>query len=166
MLQEIALSAHHSPSKWSKLLKQVTVWVDAITAGFGNPATSTVKLGDDISNGTADYGSLDEAEGNDYVEGVVEHTRQNAASRILQHMAITRLDGNCLFATNGGLVGIATKNVLEGDEVYLVAGMRLPMIVRRVADSHRLIGAAFVHDTMLGEMWDDDESALEELKLV
>lgn len=189
LLQEIALSAQASPESWSRLVGHFTAWVQALLADHipSRPASQTIAIqaspsvldsagsatGQTCPNGVdnGDNGFEDSSAGSEreveWMEGVHGHLEQNTASRIIQDMAVSRADGNCLFLTDGGLLGIATEQLLEGDEVYLVAGLRLPMVFRRAqAVGYRCIGAAYVHGVMKGEMWDINQDALEEFEVV
>jgi hypothetical protein len=80
-------------------------------------------------------------------------------------MAITRLDGNSLFITESGRLGVATSQIQEGDAVYLVPGMRLPLIMREVEGGYRLIGSPFLDGAMMGELWRAG-AGLEEFEIV
>ncbi|KAH7169860.1 heterokaryon incompatibility protein-domain-containing protein [Dactylonectria macrodidyma] len=96
----------------------------------------------------------------------ITYLEQSSDSKVIQDMAITRLDGNSMFITEGGRLGLATSHIQEGDGVYLVPGMNLPMIARRDGLVCRLIGAAFLDGAMTGELWRGNEKGLEELRIV
>ena len=59
-----------------------------------------------------------------------------------------------LFATRGGYLGKGTQALREGDEIWLLKGAEVPFILRKVAGTnrHRLVGHAYVHGIMYGEM--------------
>jgi hypothetical protein len=52
---------------------------------------------------------------------------------------------------------MAVKGVQEGDKVVLVARLRLPMILAEEQDGWRVIGAAYLHGVMQGELWTEEE---------
>ncbi|KAK7956549.1 uncharacterized protein PG986_005771 [Apiospora aurea] len=56
-----------------------------------------------------------------------------------------------------------------GDEVWLLAGSDVPVVLRRQGDGNarfRVVGPAYVDGAMYGKMWADDESMLETITLV
>lgn len=64
--------------------------------------------------------------------------------------------GRRMFRTAGGYWGIAAQTLDpgKGDEVWIVTGSRIPMVLRRLEGSgnRRLIGEAYVHGVMNGEV--------------
>ncbi|KAI8938749.1 hypothetical protein NX059_004616 [Plenodomus lindquistii] len=68
----------------------------------------------------------------------------------------TRANFQRPFRTKQGYFGIGTQCLREGDDVWVVPGCRVPLIFRRVANSsrHRLVGGAYVHGAMDGEVVD------------
>ncbi|KAG4025506.1 hypothetical protein MFRU_056g00200 [Monilinia fructicola] len=59
-----------------------------------------------------------------------------------------------LFTTRSGYVGATLGKISIGDEVWLVGGCRMPVVLRRncgADDSHALIGAAYIPGLMKGE---------------
>jgi hypothetical protein len=73
-----------------------------------------------------------------------------------------------LFRTRQGLLGKSTKNVREGDEVWLIAGMPIPVVLRRADDESYLkkIDIAYVHGIMQGEFVDRNGLHKEEIELI
>jgi hypothetical protein len=74
--------------------------------------------------------------------------------------------GRRLFITNTNLVGYCNDSIQEGDEVHLLAGGRVPFILRKDArnatherNTFRLIGGANIDGVMLGELWPEDTEA-------
>ena len=64
-----------------------------------------------------------------------------------------------MFKTETGFVGTALPNIQEKDQVALIAGLRMPFIVRpgvTDADPYRILGPAYVQDAMSGEYWSDE----------
>lgn len=63
--------------------------------------------------------------------------------------------------TRDGYMGTVPPNARVGDDVFLVSGLSLPMIIRREDGVNTLIGPAYVHGVMDGERWPANEAALE-----
>ncbi|KAH7396646.1 heterokaryon incompatibility protein-domain-containing protein, partial [Phaeosphaeria sp. MPI-PUGE-AT-0046c] len=57
------------------------------------------------------------------------------------------------FSTQRGYIGLGTQCLRKDDTVWIVPGCRVPLVLRRVAESarHRLVGGAYVHGVMNGE---------------
>lgn len=72
----------------------------------------------------------------------------------LQHdLDIASGSSRRLFRTDDGLLGTGMKSVVKGDEVWVFAGSKLPMLVRKRPASgydneFRLVGEAYVHGIM------------------
>jgi hypothetical protein len=77
-----------------------------------------------------------------------------------------------VFRTERGLLGSGTLRVRPGDEVYVVAGSSVPMILRRAAQSElnafTFVSEAYVHGIMYGEMLKegDKKVGMRNLRLV
>ncbi|KAK8051632.1 heterokaryon incompatibility protein-domain-containing protein [Apiospora rasikravindrae] len=80
------------------------------------------------------------------------------------------LFANYAFLTiDGGLWARAHLSCQVGDEVWLLAGSDVPVVLRRQRDDNtrfRVVGPAYVDGAMYGKMWADDESMLETITLV
>lgn len=79
-------------------------------------------------------------------------------TRVL-HIHIYKMTmGHTFFLTDKGHMGIASDNVKDGDDVVLVAGLNLPMVLSPTADgNHRVIGPAYIEGLMYGELWSEEE---------
>jgi hypothetical protein len=64
-------------------------------------------------------------------------------------------------------LGISKSGVEVGDELILIAGLHLPLVVRVEGDSRRLVSPAIVALMMEGEFWNPalEESELDEFKI-
>ena len=62
-----------------------------------------------------------------------------------------------LFTTAGGYIGANLCRILPGDEIYLLFGCRMPVVLRRLEGVHRLIGSVYVCGAMNGEVMDEFE---------
>lgn len=61
------------------------------------------------------------------------------------------LVGGKLMTTAAGLLGSTICDVLPGDEVHLLPGCRMPLILRRFGDRYRLVGSGYIYGIMDGE---------------
>jgi hypothetical protein len=62
--------------------------------------------------------------------------------------------GRLLFVTERGDLGMGPTVLEAGDEVWILPGADVPLILRRSASSgeeYRLVGEAYVHGIMQGE---------------
>ncbi|KAJ3567324.1 hypothetical protein NPX13_g6808 [Xylaria arbuscula] len=59
-----------------------------------------------------------------------------------------------LCTTTNGLVGLAPPDSVLGDRLALLQGCRVPVVLRQDADGYRLVGEAYIHGAMYGEMID------------
>ncbi|KAI1291434.1 heterokaryon incompatibility protein-domain-containing protein [Xylaria venustula] len=57
-----------------------------------------------------------------------------------------------LCTTTNGLVGLAPPDSVTGDKLALLQGGRVPVVLRQDVDGYRLMGEAYVHGAMYGEM--------------
>jgi hypothetical protein len=86
--------------------------------------------------------------------------------------ALMRLDEmlKCrdLFITNQGHLGVGLTSLEVGDEVWVLVGVRVPLILRPVGEGqYRLVGEAYVHGIMHGEAIDKTaEESIRELTLI
>lgn len=62
--------------------------------------------------------------------------------------------GMAVFITEDGYLGVSSDALKVGDEIALISGLSLPMVVRRVEDAtFRFVAPAYVHGIMDGEKW-------------
>ncbi|KAK4206775.1 heterokaryon incompatibility protein-domain-containing protein [Rhypophila decipiens] len=69
-------------------------------------------------------------------------------------------------ATKEGRVGVVDAEAMEGDVVALLSGYTAAMILRPDGGQFKVVGPAYVHGIMDGEMWTGDENGLETIELV
>jgi len=74
-------------------------------------------------------------------------------------------DRRGLFVLSSGMVGTGPLDMREGDEVFLLAGVPAPMVLRLVegGNAFRVVGSALVHGMMRGEIFQVDK--LEDITL-
>ncbi|GAW19541.1 hypothetical protein ANO14919_090290 [Xylariales sp. No.14919] len=72
------------------------------------------------------------------------------------------------FALDSGYFGSAFRTCREGDDVYILAGLDVPCVLRRRGDEFRFVALTHVHGVMRGQLWSEHESEheLEDLTLV
>ena len=83
-------------------------------------------------------------------------------NRLIKQVAA---DERCLFSLSSGLLGSGPLAMEVGDEVFLLKGVPIPMVLRKseTEDAFVIIGAAFVHGLMDGE---GDNSAAEIITII
>jgi hypothetical protein len=89
---------------------------------------------------------------------VLFHTQASIGTRV-----------KSFFITERVFYGTATAAIERGDRIILVAGLRVPLVVRLVdeRDDHfRVIGPAFVTGMMEGELWVESEEDLKDITFV
>lgn len=66
-----------------------------------------------------------------------------------------------VFSTSDQRLGISIETIQPEDEIWLLAGGRVPYILRkRTNGNYEFIGEAYVHGIMMGEAWPEDEGEL------
>jgi hypothetical protein len=104
-------------------------------------------------------------------EGILDYdaiwTRMNCDEKMMEFeiQCFHRCKRTRFFITSGGYMGRGLKAVQEGDLVALIAGVDMPMIIRKEGDLYRLKGPAYVHGIMRGEKWPEDEKDLVDIVL-
>lgn len=79
----------------------------------------------------------------------------------VQSLINSRSYGRSLFSTKSCSLGLGHACVQPGDEVWLLAGSKVPFVLRPSSGGHRkMVGEAFVHGVMYGEAWPTKESEL------
>ncbi len=58
----------------------------------------------------------------------------------------------CFFTTTSGYIGIGPEGCKPGDHVVLLLGGDMPFVLRSRSDHYQLIGDAYVHGVMHGEL--------------
>lgn len=78
--------------------------------------------------------------------------------------------GRALLQTQKGLLGLGPYWAQPGDQVWVVAGGRTPLVLRPVPESKgsraALVGEAYVHGIMNGEVREDEERKVQPVVLV
>ncbi|USP74672.1 heterokaryon incompatibility protein cpaM [Curvularia clavata] len=95
--------------------------------------------------------------------------QQDKKAALFHTQASVGTRAKSFFITERAFYGTATAAIERGDRIVLVAGLRVPLVTRRVdeRDDHfRVIGPAFVTGMMEGELWDESEEDLNDLTFV
>ncbi|KAL8836532.1 MAG: hypothetical protein Q9170_002887 [Blastenia crenularia] len=77
--------------------------------------------------------------------------------------------GRSFFATTGGRFGIGPAEIREGDLVCVLRSGRVPFVFRAVLEQdglYELVGEAYVHDVMKGEIFEREEQIVKYFTLV
>lgn len=74
----------------------------------------------------------------------------------LQHAISTMAQHSVFFITGTGYMGMGPPSCCAGDVVALLAGIDVPMILRRDGARYRVVGPAYVAGIMKGEAWGGD----------
>lgn len=98
------------------------------------------------------------------------HSESIAAQQMENNLSTgERISSTCvqrrLFATHGSRLGVGPYTLEIGDEVWLLAGSQVPLILRSHGDGYRLIGEAYMDGAMTGELWPSNESSLTRITL-
>ncbi|KAI8631995.1 HET-domain-containing protein [Xylariaceae sp. FL1651] len=64
------------------------------------------------------------------------------------------LDNRRVFITSKGYIGLASRLLAPGDELALIQGVRVPVVLRPLGQNKRLVCESYVHGIMNGELWD------------
>ncbi|KAH8760182.1 heterokaryon incompatibility protein-domain-containing protein [Hyaloscypha finlandica] len=82
-----------------------------------------------------------------------EHAKHRAAANIVTYLAMAKSEGVAFMSTRGGYVGWAYNGAEPGDNIYLLAGCSVPVILRpRAAGGYTILGYALVQGVMDGEI--------------
>jgi hypothetical protein len=88
----------------------------------------------------------------DVVERMLRSTYVPVELAQLQHdLDMTSGDSRRVFRTEGGLLGAGPRSLQPGDEVWVLGGSLVPLVLRAVdggRGSHRLVGESYVHGYM------------------
>jgi hypothetical protein len=88
-----------------------------------------------------------------FVERCQEHAKHRAAAKIVTYLAMAKSEGVAFMSTRGGYVGWAYNGAEPGDNIYLLAGCSVPVILRRrAAGGYTILGYAHVQGVMDGEI--------------
>lgn len=95
----------------------------------------------------------------------MEALRRDPAKKFQRFLELSQvLKGYSLFVTEGGYIGVVLGAATVGDSICVVDGSCVPLILRELVDTskkavppseartHRLVGTAYVHGVMDGEI--------------
>lgn len=104
-----------------------------------------------------------------------DHPSKVSMSRVYERIIFTvgtfagilnDLQNNSLFFLDS-CYGLAPCTAQESDEVYLLKGLDLPVVLRHSGENYSFVGpCSYIHGVMEGQRWPEDESELQDLVLV
>ena len=91
----------------------------------------------------------------------------DAVGNNVSRSVMERLARRKLFKTQGGMLGLGSVSMQEGDEVWVLEGTAMPYVLRKEGEAKRrtLIAAAYVHGIMNGEGVEGREEEWERIKI-
>ncbi|KAE9367148.1 HET-domain-containing protein [Stipitochalara longipes BDJ] len=98
-------------------------------------------------------------------DAIIKRFRSNPLGRRFLHYIYYFCQRTRFFVTSSGRLGKGLKDIQEGDYVALIAGVDMPMILRKEGDLYRSKGPAYIHGTMFGETWPKHENDLVDILL-
>lgn len=97
------------------------------------------------------------------VDSPLDQALINRSALILEQTCATRR----LFRTEDGGLGIGLRALAVGDQLWLLAGYIMPIILRPRPDGRMtFVGECYVHGMMFGEQWEEDEEHVVDATLV
>ncbi|PMD28939.1 HET-domain-containing protein [Hyaloscypha variabilis F] len=129
-----------------------------------SPSDSSFTVDENISEQASIQAKIAEKRESEYLAIL---NRISSDRKLLNlHQAIyLQCEGTRLLITTDGRLGKGLKNIQEGDAVALIAGVDIPMILRKDGGSYRSMGPAYIHGIMNGEMWPENEDDLIDIVL-
>lgn len=76
----------------------------------------------------------------------------------LQHEIFLNTYHKTFLITRDGYMGTCPRWAEASDLVVLIAGLKLPFIVRRAGEHYKLIGPAYIEGIMKGERWEESDA--------
>jgi hypothetical protein len=78
---------------------------------------------------------------------------QHAAASMLLHLTLyENAQDRSIFVTEKGYIGIGMLEVMAGDEICVLPGCNVPLILRKTENSHQMVSDSYVYGMMKGEM--------------
>jgi hypothetical protein len=72
-------------------------------------------------------------------------------------VSVSSMISRRLLRTGKGYLGMGPAIAEEGDYIVLVQGARIPLVVRSREGMWELVGDAYVHGMMGGELWNEEK---------
>ena len=131
----------------------------------GTPLREWTANGEIISNYELEHAPLRPGTSVDRAQNefTLEISIEQALAKILRN-------GMRLMTTMDGNIGWAHPLALPGDGIFLLRGCSMPVILRELNDdqyplSFEVIGDAYVHGVMRGELWEQASEMLQKIYL-
>lgn len=105
----------------------------------------------------------------DFLSEANEETRPGAKLKIeferLLYSAASLLRGRVFFITETGRFGLSQVGVAPGDQIAIIQGAPVPVLLRKQHQDWHLRCEVFVLGIMDGEAWTDNDNAIQEIIL-
>ncbi|TEY67420.1 hypothetical protein BOTCAL_0126g00110 [Botryotinia calthae] len=116
-----------------------------------------------IENRSPDLGHLSDLHSEFSMGRVFKHIYSSLTALAYR---IKRLRNHSLLITDS-CYGLAPSTAREGDEVYLLKGLDIPVVLRPSGENYSFVGpCSYIHGVMEGQKWPEDESELQDIVLV
>jgi hypothetical protein len=99
---------------------------------------------------------------------IMRAIEQNPMAKLFHVHAFLGAIKKAFFITENGYIGTASHSIAAGDQIVLLFGLRVPIVLRKGDDgrSYRLMGPAFVNGVMYGEVWKETNPELAQFTIV
>jgi hypothetical protein len=152
------------------LTREFEGWIYIITANYSADSTTLKKLQEIVQvsprydTAVADYSRHFDGYGAD-LESWPDELKirfflryYSRAVALLQHEIFLNSYHKTFLLTRDGYMGTCPRWAEAGDSVVLIAGLKVPFIVRKAGEYYRLIGPAYIEGIMHGERWQESEA--------
>jgi hypothetical protein len=78
---------------------------------------------------------------------------------------VTRQMARKIMVTNDGILGMAPCRARKGDVVVILFGCSIPVVLRPTVEAYQVIGEAYVHGYMNGEIKEEISNGIREAKV-
>lgn len=90
---------------------------------------------------------------------------QNCLMLLAKAMSALCINNSSFFITNDGYMGLAPPGTLAGDQVCVLLGCEVPLVIRRHEGQYLLVGSCYVYRMMHGEILEDSKLQIQEIAL-
>jgi hypothetical protein len=174
MPRSMSIDQHIALMEWAKNFKQL-LWFLLHEPGERNLSHVSFVTG----KSSAHISTSMKHDTNRQFSSIINNLKPDKSASTRRESAVelesSYLVGKRLFITDTNLVGYSNDSIQHADEIYLLAGGRVPFVLREhkhdsmnEPKSFRVVGGANIDGVMLGEMWpeDTDVSQLETIVLI
>lgn len=72
--------------------------------------------------------------------------------------ALSNVHDKYLLTTADGRIGLSIQPLTDGDEIAILRGCNLPVILRKHQGGYKLVGMCYLDGLMFGEVFDDSQT--------